>query len=120
MEKYAADYSTMQQYLIYEESPPFEEVLIRLKWLQGLVRLKKENISLEEIVKMALVKAKDVDGETVSVTVIIPTEHTEKNNVRYQVDFIRRGPLSYLRLSIFYRQHKSRHYSCMDFVRIDL
>ncbi len=43
----------MQQYLIYEESPPFEEVLIRLKWLQGQIRLKKENISLEEVVKMA-------------------------------------------------------------------
>jgi hypothetical protein len=91
LEKYAADYKDMQEHFIYKDAPLFEEVIRRLKWLQGQVRLKKDNRSLEEIVELALETAEELEGETIRVTVVIPSEQTGESPVNYQVDLIRQG-----------------------------
>lgn len=91
-ERYAADYADMQEHFIYENEPPsFAELIRRLKRLQGMVRLKKDNRMLDEIIPLALAQAQSGLGENISVTVVIPPEEVGGHSAQYQVDFIRRG-----------------------------
>jgi hypothetical protein len=91
LEKYGADYKDIRDHFIYNDAPPFEEVIRRLKWLQGQVRLKKDRRSLEEMVELALETAEELEGEMIRVTVVIPPEQPEESPANYQVDFLRQG-----------------------------
>jgi hypothetical protein len=91
LEKYAADYKDMRDHFIYKDAPPFEEIIRRLKWLQGKVRLKKDRRSLEEIVELALETAEELEAEMIRVNVVISAEQPEESPANYQVDFIRQG-----------------------------
>jgi hypothetical protein len=91
LEKYATDYTDMREHFIYEDAPLFEEVVRRLKWLQGMVRLKKDNRTLDEVVQLATSQAQNVPGDTVRVTVVIPSQQEGGSPARYQVDFIRQS-----------------------------
>jgi hypothetical protein len=90
--KYVADYADMQEHFIHEDTPPsFSELHQQLKRLQGMVRLKKDGRSLDEILPLALALAQNMPGETINVTVVFPPDHAGGHEARYHVDLIRQG-----------------------------
>jgi hypothetical protein len=96
LELYRNDYATMQEHMIYEEAPAFDDVIEKLKMLRGRFRLKKDSRSLGEILDRARTQATSLEGEAVSVIVVYvnnPDLPEEPNNItaRYRVDFIRKN-----------------------------
>jgi hypothetical protein len=51
VETFRTDYEAMQQSMIYGESPTFEEILRKLKYFNGQVRLMGTGLSLETIIE---------------------------------------------------------------------
>jgi hypothetical protein len=84
LELYRNDYATMQEHMIYEKAPPFDDIIVKLKLLQGRFRLKKDSRSLGEILDRARTQATSLEGEAVSVIV-------DNITARYRVDFIRKN-----------------------------
>jgi hypothetical protein len=56
-----------------------------------MVRLKKDNRTLDEVVQLATSQAQNVPGDTVRVTVVIPSQQEGGSPARYQVDFVRQS-----------------------------
>lgn len=52
VETFRADYEAMQLSMIYGESPTFEDILRKLKYFNGQVRLMGTGLSLETIIEM--------------------------------------------------------------------
>jgi len=92
LEKYIVDYADMQEHFIHEDIPPsFPELHQQLKRLQGMVRLKKDGRSLDEILALALAQAQNMPGKTINVTIVIPPDYAGGREAQYRVDFIRQG-----------------------------
>jgi hypothetical protein len=90
LEKYAVDYNDMQEHFIHEDTPPsFEEIIRRLKWLQGMVRLKTGPHSLKEIVDIALPAAEKLEEKTVAVDVVVQHVQSDGQFIHYRVMFMR-------------------------------
>ena len=92
LEKYSTDYADMQENFIHDEAPPsFAKLHQQLKRLQGMVRLKKDGKTLEEILSLAIEQAKNTADQTISVLVVIPPDVNGGREARYQVDLSRQG-----------------------------
>lgn len=96
LELYRNDYTTMQEHMIYQEAPPFDDVVVKLKLLQGRFRLKKNPHSLEEVLDRAQIQADGLEGNIISVNVKYintPDLPEEPDNIiaQYRVDFIRKN-----------------------------
>lgn len=96
LERYGADYAAMQEAMIYGDPPGFEELIERMKQLQGRFRLKKDGRRLEDILAIATVEAEKIAGDIVSVVVVYVAdpalpEGPGNNNGKYEVNFKRQS-----------------------------
>ena len=55
-EDYRNDYETMREQMIYEDALPFDDLIAKLKILQGRIRLKYEHKTLDEIIVAAILR----------------------------------------------------------------
>lgn len=106
LEHYRNDYAAMREVMIYGEPPSFDELMDKMKFLQGRFRIKMEGRSLSEIVEKALAVAKETEGDDITVTVIYElnpesAESPTNSNRQYSVRFKRhQGTLSFESITI--------------------
>lgn len=96
LEQYRNDYAAMQEAMIYGDPPGFDELIERMKQLQGRFRLKKDGRHLEDVLAIATVQAEKIPGDIVSTVVVYVAdpalpEGPGNNNGKYEVYFKRRS-----------------------------
>jgi len=96
LDQYRNDYAAMQETMIYGDSPSFDELIDKMKHLQGRFRLKKDARLLQDILDIALRQADKLEGDKLSTTVVYVADPTKpegpvNNKKNYRIEFSRNG-----------------------------